>query len=155
MMEAASASWRIGVDVGGTFTDLVLVGPDRGVRVFKVPSVPADPSQGVLNALQRAADSEDLPVGRLLASCSLFVHGSTVATNTVLEGKGARVAMLTTAGFRDSLDIRRGARDDPWDHRTPYPPSSFRASCGFRCAVGSTGRARKANLCLTRISARR
>jgi N-methylhydantoinase A len=122
MMEAASASWRIGVDVGGTFTDLVLVGPDRGVRVFKVPSVPADPSQGVLNALQRAADSEDLPVGRLLASCSLFVHGSTVATNTVLEGKGARVAMLTTAGFRDSLDIRRGARDDPWDHRTPYPP---------------------------------
>jgi N-methylhydantoinase A len=119
---AASASWRIGVDVGGTFTDLVLVGPDRGVRVFKVPSVPTDPSQGVLTALRRAADSEDLPVDRLLASCSLFVHGSTVATNTVLEGKGARVAMLTTAGFRDSLDIRRGARDDPWDHRTPYPP---------------------------------
>jgi N-methylhydantoinase A len=122
VMAAASRSWRIGVDVGGTFTDLVLVGPDRGVRVFKVPSVPTDPSQGVLTALQRAADSEDLPVDRLLASCSLFVHGSTVATNTVLEGKGARVAMLTTTGFRDSLDIRRGARDDPWDHRTPYPP---------------------------------
>ena len=49
------------------------------------------------------------------------MHGSTVATNTVLEGKGARVGMLTTAGFRDSLEIRRGARDDPWDHRTPYP----------------------------------
>lgn len=120
-MEAASPSWRIGVDVGGTFTDLVLVGAGRGVRVFKVPSVPSDPSQGVLNALQRAAESEDLPVARLLASCSLFVHGSTVATNTVLEGKGARVGMLTTAGFRDSLEIRRGARDDPWDHRTPYP----------------------------------
>lgn len=120
-MTASSSSWRIGVDVGGTFTDLVLVGAGRGVRVFKVPSVPSDPSQGVLNALQRAAESEDLPVERLLASCSLFVHGSTVATNTVLEGKGARVAMLTTAGFRDSLEIRRGARDDPWDHRTPYP----------------------------------
>ena len=121
MMQSASTSWRIGVDVGGTFTDLVLVGAGRGVRVFKVPSVPSDPSQGVLAALQRAAESEDLPVDRLLASCSLFVHGSTVATNTVLEGKGARVAMLTTAGFRDSLEIRRGARDDPWDHRTPYP----------------------------------
>ena len=121
MMEAASTSWRIGVDVGGTFTDLVLVGAGRGVRVFKVPSVPSDPSQGVLNALQSAAESEGLPVDRLLGSCSLFVHGSTVATNTVLEGKGARVAMLTTAGFRDSLEIRRGARDDPWNHRTPYP----------------------------------
>lgn len=120
-MAASPASWRIGVDVGGTFTDLVLVGAERGVRVFKVPSVPSDPSQGVLNALQRAAESEGLPVDRLLAACSLFVHGSTVATNTVLEGKGARVAMLTTAGFRDSLEIRRGARDDPWDHRTPYP----------------------------------
>lgn len=120
-METASPSWRIGVDVGGTFTDLVLVGAGRGVRVFKVPSIPADPSQGVLNALQRAAESEGLPVARLLAACSLFVHGSTVATNTVLEGKGARVGMLTTVGFRDSLEIRRGARDDPWDHRTPYP----------------------------------
>ncbi len=120
-MEEASPSWRIGVDVGGTFTDLVLVGAGRGVRVFKVPSIPSDPSQGVLNALQRAAESEDLSVAGLLASCSLFVHGSTVATNTVLESKGARVGMLTTAGFRDSLEIRRGARDDPWDHRTPYP----------------------------------
>lgn len=120
-MQATSPSWRIGVDVGGTFTDLVLVGAGRGVGVFKVPSVLSDPSQGVLNALQRAAESEDLSVNQLLTSCSLFVHGSTVATNTVLEGKGARVAMLTTAGFRDSLEIRRGARDDPWDHRTPYP----------------------------------
>ena len=117
----SSPAWRIGVDVGGTFTDLVLVGAGRGIQVFKVPSVPADPSQGVLNALQRAADSEHVSIEALLGDCALFVHGSTVATNTVLEGKGARVGMLTTAGFRDALEIRRGARDDPWDHRTPYP----------------------------------
>ena len=88
----------------------------------RCPRFPRTPARACCDALQRAADSEDLPVDRLLAACSLFVHGSTVATNTVLEGKGARVAMLTTAGFRDSLDIRRGVRDDPWDHRAPYPP---------------------------------
>ncbi len=121
-MDAPASAWRIGVDVGGTFTDLVLTGGGRGPRVFKVPSVPADPSQGVLNALERAAQAEQATVDSLLQRCSLFVHGSTIATNTVLEGKGARVAMLTSEGFRDSLEIRRGARDNPWDHRTPYPP---------------------------------
>lgn len=121
-MSAPNGGWRIGVDVGGTFTDLVLAGPGQGFRVFKVPSVPADPSQGVLSALDRAAEAEELPIRELLGRCTLFVHGSTIATNTVLEGKGARVGMLATAGFRDAVEIRRGARDDPWDHRTPYPP---------------------------------
>ena len=57
-----------------------------------------------------------------LGDCAFFLHGSTVATNTLLEGKGGRVGLLTTAGFRDSLEARRGLRKDPWDHRTPYPP---------------------------------
>ena len=52
----------------------------------------------------------------------MFVHGSTIATNTVLEGKGARTALITSEGFRDALEIRRGQRDDPWKHREPYPP---------------------------------
>jgi N-methylhydantoinase A len=58
----------------------------------------------------------------LLLRCSQFVHGSTIATNTLLERKGARVGCLATNGFRDSLEIRRGLRPDPWDHRTPYQP---------------------------------
>ena len=58
----------------------------------------------------------------LLRDCALFVHGSTVATNTILEKKGAKVGMLTTEGFRDSLEIRRGFRDNQWDHRAPFPP---------------------------------
>lgn len=116
------APWRIGVDVGGTFTDLVLA-DDAGSRwVAKVPSVRDDPSRGVLDAISTLAARLGMSSGRLLGQCSLFVHGSTVATNTMIEGKGAHVGLLTTAGFRDALEIRRGLRTDQWDHRTPYAP---------------------------------
>jgi N-methylhydantoinase A len=117
-----AAPWRIGVDVGGTFTDMVLRDSAGGVSIFKAPSVPADPSEGVLGVLRLAAEQLDLPLSALLRDCALFVHGSTVATNTILEKKGARVGMLTTDGFRDSLEIRRGIRDNQWDHRAPFPP---------------------------------
>jgi len=124
-MDAISPSltppWRIGVDVGGTFTDMVLRDAAGAVRIFKAPSVPADPSEGVLGVLRLAAQQLDLPLTGLLRDCALFVHGSTVATNTILEKKGARVGMLTTEGFRDSLEIRRGMRENQWDHRAPFP----------------------------------
>lgn len=119
---APVAPWRIGVDVGGTFTDLVMVDAAGALSIVKAPSTPDDPGRGVLDTLDRAAGMFGISVERLLAGCRLFVHGSTVATNTVLEGKGARVGLLTTRGFRDSLEIRRGIRENPWDHRTPYPP---------------------------------
>lgn len=119
---SAVASWRIGVDVGGTFTDMILAGDDGRILVSKVSTVPADPALGVIDALAKAATSLGSTPARLLDRCSLFVHGSTIATNTVLEGKGAKVGMITTEGFRDSLEIRRGHRENPWDHRTPYPP---------------------------------
>src|SRR5688500_13341569 len=115
------APWRIGVDVGGTFTDMVLRDAQGAVRIFKSPSVPADPSEGVLGVLRLAAQQLDLPLSALLRDCALFVHGSTVATNTILEKKGAKVGLLTTAGFRDSLEIRRGIRENQWDHRAPFP----------------------------------
>ncbi len=118
---ALTPPWRIGVDVGGTFTDMVLRDSAGSLRIFKAPSVPADPSEGVLGVLRLAAQQLDLPLTQLLRSCALFVHGSTVATNTILEKKGARVAMLTTEGFRDSLEIRRGIRENQWDHRAPFP----------------------------------
>jgi N-methylhydantoinase A len=115
------APWRIGVDVGGTFTDLVLVDSGGSVQAFKSPSNPADPEAGVLAAVDLAALQLGLDRRDLLAGCSLFVHGSTIATNTLLERKGARSGMITTAGFRDSLEIRRGMRVDPWDHRADFP----------------------------------
>src|SRR5437868_265954 len=116
-----AAPWRIGVDVGGTFTDMVLRDDQGAVHIFKAPSVPADPSEGVLGVLRLAAQQLDLPLSALLRDCALFVHGSTVATNTILEKKGARVGLLTTEGFRDSLEIRRGMRENQWDHRAPFP----------------------------------
>jgi len=115
------APWRIGVDVGGTFTDMVLRDAAGAVRIYKAPSVPADPSEGVLGVLRLAAQQLDLPLSALLRDCALFVHGSTVATNTILEKKGAKVGLLTTEGFRDSLEIRRGIRENQWDHRAPFP----------------------------------
>jgi len=115
------APWRIGVDVGGTFTDMVLRDAAGAVHVFKAPSVPADPSEGVMGVLRLAAERLAMPIGQLLADCALFVHGSTVATNTILEKKGAKVGMLVTEGFRDSLEIRRGIRENQWDHRAPFP----------------------------------
>ena len=118
----ATAPWRIGVDVGGTFTDLVLADTSGASWVAKVPSVPEDPSQGVLAALERMAADLGSTVADLLDDCSLLVHGSTVATNTMLEGKGASVGLLTTKGFRDALELRRGLREDQWNHREPYAP---------------------------------
>lgn len=117
-----AAPWRIGVDVGGTFTDLVLADAQGATWVAKVPSVPADPSRGVHAALARVAVDLGMPLGEVLAGCALFVHGSTVATNTMLEGTGATVGLIATEGFRDALEIRRGLREDQWNHRAPFAP---------------------------------
>jgi N-methylhydantoinase A len=119
---AITAPWRIGVDVGGTFTDLVLVDANGALRVGKVPSTPGDPTAGVLDAIEAAAGELSLSSAELLGGCSHFMHGSTVATNIVLERRGSPVGMLVTRGFRDSLEIRRGIRKNAWDHRTPFPP---------------------------------
>jgi N-methylhydantoinase A len=120
--QAPVAPWRIGVDVGGTFTDLALADAEGRLWVAKVPSVPADPSRGVLHAVERLAGDLGVDLGAVLRGCALFVHGSTVATNTLLEGKGATVGLVTTSGFRDALEIRRGLRENQWDHRAPYAP---------------------------------
>ncbi len=121
-LAALRAPWRIGIDVGGTFTDLVLTDSAAASLVVKVHSVPADPSRGVIAALEQLAADLGCRVGNVLRDCALFVHGSTVATNRMLEGKGAKVGLLTSKGFRDALEIRRGLREDQWNHRKPYAP---------------------------------
>jgi N-methylhydantoinase A len=131
-----TAPWRIGVDVGGTFTDLVLADGAGTLFTFKAPSNPSDPAAGVMAAVNLAASGLGLSVHDLLGSCRVFVHGSTIATNTILEHKGAVVGLLTTEGFRDSLEIRRGIREDAWDHRSPFPqvlvPRRLRLPVGER-----------------------
>ena len=97
------------IEVGGTFTDAMLLFLDTGrIRTAKVPSTPNDPSQAVLDALREL-------VGDDWAQVREFVHGSTIATNTVLERKGARVGMVTTRGFRDILELQRGDKRDIYD----------------------------------------
>src|ERR1043166_9568496 len=113
---------RIGIDVGGTFTDLVAI-DDRGVATLaKVPSTPDDPSRGVLYGLARLAAALALPTAELLRSTDRIVHGTTVATNALLEGKGARTGMLITAGHRDVIEMREGLNPvERYNMRMPPP----------------------------------
>ncbi len=117
-----SGRCRIGIDSGGTFTDMVLI--DAGSRrwVFKRPSVPGNPANGVMGVLEYGAAHFGMTLEQLLERCERLIHGTTVATNLMLEGKGSRVGLICTEGFRDSLEIRRGLRPDIWDHRKPYSP---------------------------------
>ena len=101
-----SPMFRIGIDVGGTFTDVVAVRSDEPPRLFKTPSTPSDPSEAVLVGLGLAADSYGLSLATLLGATRILIHGTTVATNTLIEGKGAKVGLLTTEGFRDILEVR-------------------------------------------------
>jgi N-methylhydantoinase A len=91
----------VGVDIGGTFTDFVVV-RDGSIEIYKVPSTPSDPSAAFL----RGVEELGLPAG------ARYVHGSTVATNAVLERRGARAALLTTDGFRDILELQRQTRTE-------------------------------------------
>src|SRR6516162_1042683 len=101
----------IGVDIGGTFTDVVVRGPGTPERILKIPSTRADPSRAVLAALERM----QVEWGLAPAAVARFVHGTTVATNAVLERKGARVGLITTRGFRDVLEIGRQMRHQMYE----------------------------------------
>src|SRR5712671_4683012 len=113
--------YRIGIDVGGTFTDLVAVDERGEVTLAKAASTPADPSLGVMDGLDRLALGLDLDTGTLLRNTERIVHGTTVATNALLERKGARVGLLTTEGHRDVLEMREGLKDDRYNLRMPPP----------------------------------
>ena len=119
-------AYRLGVDVGGTFTDLFLVDDEdhRQWRV-KTPSTPSDPSQGVLGGVRRICDEAGIGPDALRN----VVHGTTVATNAVLESKGARVGLITTQGFGQILHLARSQTPGPlagWIIMIkPDPPASL------------------------------
>jgi len=108
---------RIGVDVGGTFTDLIFYDDESGeIRVGKEPTTPAGPETGVLNVVSSTVPSERV------GAAEYFLHGTTVGLNSLLTRTGAVVGMLATRGFRDILEVRRGDRDDPYDLFWKHPP---------------------------------
>jgi N-methylhydantoinase A len=100
----------LGIDIGGTFTDLIMMHGDGHVAVVKTPSTPGNPRLAVERGISLLAERLGLTITDLTADCSLVVHGTTVATNTLLERRGARTALLTTAGFRDLLEMREGTK---------------------------------------------
>ena len=105
-------AWRVGVDIGGTFTDVALVKEGSGqIGVAKVPTTVPNFADGVLNGLRRAMEDYDIAAGDV----SLLSHATTVVTNAILEEKGARAGLVSTRGFRDVLEMRRAARADLYD----------------------------------------
>ncbi len=119
--------YKIGIDVGGTFTDFVVAAEGAQPRFFKTQSTPEDPSIGVMTGLQEAAAGYGLSLDQLLGDTDLVIHGSTVATNTLVERKGATVGLVTTDGFRDLLEMREGLKEDRYNLRmTPAEPLAAR-----------------------------
>jgi N-methylhydantoinase A len=110
-------AYKIGIDVGGTFTDLLLVSEDGRSRIYKVLSTPDDPSEGLLNGLQEMAQDLGCPLRQFLQEVKIIVHGTTVTTNAVLTYRGAKTALLTTRGLRDALEMRRGIREEQYNNR--------------------------------------
>ena len=116
-------TYTIGIDVGGTFTDIVVSTADGRTITAKAASTPRDQSEGVLSGLALAAETLCLTTETLLADTARIVHGTTVATNALLEGKAARVGMLTTEGHRDIIEMREGPKPDRYNLRmTPPEP---------------------------------
>ena len=100
---AERQTYRLGIDIGGTFTDLVLVGSDGSVRTGKLASTPDDYGRAIVEGVAALLESAGVAPGQVES----VVHATTVATNAVLEQSGARTALITTAGFRDVLEMRR------------------------------------------------
>src|ERR1700712_2667964 len=128
---------RIGVDVGGTFTDLIAHEPSTGaVVVGKQLTSPARPDEGVLEAIAQSLTPE------ALGDAQTFVHGTTVGLNALLERRGTTVGLLVTAGFRDVLELRRGDRDDPynlfWRAPEPLVPRHLRLPVAERVRADGT-----------------
>ncbi|PZR66758.1 MAG: 5-oxoprolinase [Candidatus Dormiibacter spiritus] len=118
----AELTYRLGVDVGGTFTDFALVDDVGDVIEAKTPSTPDNPGEAIERGLVELSNRLGRPMDSFLADCRLLIHGTTVALNALLQQKGARTGLVCTEGFRDTLEIRLGYRDRRYDFRYPPPP---------------------------------
>ncbi len=118
--------YRVGVDVGGTFTDLLCVTPAGEVVVDKTPSTLDDQSTGVMTGLEQLAARFGLPLDELCRQLDIVVHGTTTADNTMIEMNGANTGLLVTEGHRDEIEMRRVHKEEIWDPTYPAPPAIAR-----------------------------
>lgn len=112
---------RLAVDTGGTFTDLVAEDDTGALHLFKTPTTPLQPVEGILDCVDLAAKAFQATREELLYGCDMFIHATTRAINAILTGATARTAFVTTKGHRDILLFREGGRTRPFDHRREYP----------------------------------
>src|SRR5262245_62165705 len=115
-------SVRIGVDIGGTFTDFTIVDEDGNLVLWKEDSTPDEPSEAVRIGLEAVAERLGRSVTGLLGETKLLVHGSTIATNTVIQRNGPTVGLLCTQGFRDVLYFRDGFKPERFNMHLQRPP---------------------------------
>lgn len=113
--------YRVGVDVGGTFTDLVCIKPNGEVVLDKTPTTPDDQSEGVLKGIEQLATSFGFDLESFCAELEVFVHGTTTADNTMIEMSGANTGLLATEGHRDEIELRRDHKENIWDPTYPAP----------------------------------
>ncbi len=133
-------SYRLAVDVGGTFTDLLLFNEKTSeLTLTKTPSTPHDPSVGVLTGILKVAEKAGIDPNEV----ALILHGTTVATNAVLEGKGAQVGLITTKGFEQILHVARGQTPGPlagWIIMIkPDPLAPLELTRGISARMGARG----------------
>ncbi len=110
-------NYKIGIDVGGTFTDFLLTSDGEHAEIYKVLSTMDDPSIGLMNGLAEMAQAKKLSLEEFIKKVTTIVHGTTVTTNAVLTRKGAKTGLLTTKGLRDALEMRRGIREEQYNNR--------------------------------------
>jgi N-methylhydantoinase A len=109
--------YKIGIDVGGTFTDFLLTRSDGISKTYKVLSTPKDPSMATMQGIEEMAGDEGMSLPDFLRAVDVIVHGTTVTTNAVLTYSGAKTGLLTTTGVRDALEMRRGIREEQYNNR--------------------------------------
>jgi N-methylhydantoinase A len=116
------SGYRVGVDVGGTFTDLICVTPEGDVVLDKTPTTLHDQSRGVMTGLEQLAERFGRSLAELCGEIDILVHGTTTADNTMIEMTGAATGLLVTEGHRDEIEMRRVHKEEIWDPSYPAPP---------------------------------
>src|SRR6266852_1891195 len=113
--------FRVGVDVGGTFTDLICVTPAGEIVLDKTPTTLDDQSTGVMNGLEQLAERFGVELDAFCRDLDILVHGTTTADNTMIEMNGAPTGLLVTEGHRDEIELRRCHKEEIWDPSAPGP----------------------------------
>ncbi len=133
---------RIAIDIGGTFTDLVVELEPGDFRLYKSPTVPADPASGAIAVIELAAQDLDRSVADLLGAADILIHGTTRGLNAILTGDVARTALVTTRGHPDVLLFREGGRREPFNNTRRYPPPYVPRRLTYEVTerIGSDGR---------------